>query len=127
MELTDFLHAGTISHKLKSDWKFFAVSMVKNGCDQSVDRTLKLTVSQEWADGINLFFAYWCMITKIKSWWKIFGVGMVKIGCDLSGLGTQKWTDRRRSFFHAVTISGELKAKIELFMCGGWSKMAMAC
>ena len=30
--------------------------MVKNGCGQSCDGTLKLTVSEEWTDGINGFF-----------------------------------------------------------------------
>ena len=35
---------------------------------QSGLRTLKLTVSQEWTDGINWFFAYWCNFTQIKRW-----------------------------------------------------------
>ena len=30
--------------------------MVKNGCDQSCNVTLKLTVSEEETDGINWFF-----------------------------------------------------------------------
>ena len=29
--------------------------MVKNGLDQSGQGTLKLTASQEWTDGINIF------------------------------------------------------------------------
>ena len=78
MELTDFLHAGTILHKLKSGWKFFGVSMVKNGCGQSDDGTLKLTISGEWTDGINWFFACWYVTTKIKSWSNIFWVGVLK-------------------------------------------------
>ena len=44
IELTDFLHAGTNSRKLKGDWKFLGVGMVKNGFSQSGDGTLKLTV-----------------------------------------------------------------------------------
>ena len=31
--------------------------MMKNGCGQSGDRTLKVTVSEEWTAGINWFFA----------------------------------------------------------------------
>ena len=30
--------------------------MVKNGCAQSGEGTRKLTVSEEWADGVNSFF-----------------------------------------------------------------------
>ena len=59
MKLTDLLHADTTSHKLKVGWKFLMVSMVKNGCDQSGDRTVKMTVSEEWIDGIDWFFACW--------------------------------------------------------------------
>ena len=33
------------------------VSLVKNGCGQCGDGTQKLTVSEEWTDGINWFFA----------------------------------------------------------------------
>ena len=32
--------------EVKNCWKIFDVGMVKNGCDWSVDETLKLTVSQ---------------------------------------------------------------------------------
>ena len=31
MELTDFMHASTILHKLKDDWKFFGWSCSKIG------------------------------------------------------------------------------------------------
>ena len=34
----------------------FWMGMFKNGCGQSGHRTLKLTVSQKWVDGINWFF-----------------------------------------------------------------------
>ena len=47
--------------------------------------TLKLTVSQEWVDGINWIFACWYRFTKIKSWSKIYWVSLVKNGCDQSG------------------------------------------
>ena len=36
METTEFLHAGTDSHKLK-ELKIFGVSMVKNGCGRFGD------------------------------------------------------------------------------------------
>ena len=66
---------------------------------QSCDGTLKLTLSEEWTNGINWFFAYWCRFTTVKSWSKIHWVGMVKNGCDQSGIGilkltvSQNWTD----------------------------------
>ena len=53
--------------------------MVENGYSQSGHRTLKLTVSQEWTDGI-------------KDDWKFFGVGMVKNGWSQSGDGSLKLT-----------------------------------
>ena len=40
-------------HKVKSWSKIFWVGMVKNGCGQSGHGTIKLTVSQKWAGGIN--------------------------------------------------------------------------
>ena len=33
------------------------MSMVKNECGQSGHGTLKLTVSEDWMDGMNWFFA----------------------------------------------------------------------
>ena len=38
---------------LKINLRVLEVGMVKNGCDQSCNGTLKLTVSVEWTDGIN--------------------------------------------------------------------------
>ena len=52
------MHAGTNSCKLKDNGNFLGVGMVKNGCGQSGDRTLKLTVSEGWIDGVNWFFLY---------------------------------------------------------------------
>ena len=46
--------------------------MVKNVYGKSVHETLKLTVSEEWTDGINWFFACWYRFTKTKSWSKYF-------------------------------------------------------
>ena len=58
--------------KLKADQKFW-VGIVKNDCGQSGHRTLKLTVSQKWADGINGFFACWYKLGKLKVDSMIFG------------------------------------------------------
>ena len=54
MKWPDVLHVDTNLLKLKFDQKVFWVDMVRN--DQFGHRTLKLTVSQEWADEINWFF-----------------------------------------------------------------------
>ena len=55
--------------------------MVRNGCGQSSHRTLKLTVSQKWIDGMNWLFACWCKFRKAKSYFTDFWVGLVKNGC----------------------------------------------
>ena len=55
--------------------------------------TLKLTVSEEWRDGINWIFcmhAFFANSYKLKGAWKSFGKGMVKNRCDQSGDGTLK-------------------------------------
>ena len=80
LELTDFFHAGTISHKLKADQNLCVWTFVKNGCGQSGHGTLKLTVSQKWKDGIKWFFSYWYKFREAKSWFNDFWVGMVKNG-----------------------------------------------
>ena len=54
--------------------------MARNQCGQSGYGTLKLTVSQEWIDGKNLFFVYWYKFMQIKSWLKMLKVDIVKIG-----------------------------------------------
>ena len=67
--------------------KVIEVGMIKNGCGQSGDETLKLTVSEEWADGINWFFAFFATgfykFRKAKSRFKDFWVVLVKNGHDL--------------------------------------------
>ena len=65
--------------------------MVKNGCDQSCDGILKLTLSEEWTNWINWFLACWCRFITVKNWSKIYMVGMVKNGCGQSGHGTLKY------------------------------------
>ena len=70
--------------------KVFWFGMVKNYCGQSGLWTLKLTVSEEWTDGTNWFFACWHKFMQINRWLKIFEVGIVKIGCGQSGDRTLK-------------------------------------
>ena len=43
-------------HKIEKLIENFLSGMVKNGCGQSGYGILKLTVFQEWTDGINCFF-----------------------------------------------------------------------
>ena len=55
--------------------------MFRDGCGQPGHRTLKLTVSREWLDGMNKVFACWCQFRKAKSSFKDFWVDAVKIRC----------------------------------------------
>ena len=68
--------------KYKSWFKIVWLDMVKYWCVQSGLRTLKVTVSQEWTDGINWFFISCYTFMQIKRWLKTFWVGIVKNGCD---------------------------------------------
>ena len=45
--------------------------MVKNECGQFGLWTLKLTISEEWRDGINWFFVFWYKFMQIKKCLKI--------------------------------------------------------
>ena len=58
--------------------------MVKNECGQCGLWTLKLTVSQEKADGTNRVFACWYNLTQIKKLLETCGLSMVKDGCGQS-------------------------------------------
>ena len=79
--------------------------MVKNGCGQSGLWTLKLTLSPEWTDAVNWFFACCHKFTQIKRSPKIFGVSMVKNVCGESDGNTLKltvyeeWTNGINRFF----------------------------
>ena len=90
---------------------------------QLFDGAQKLTVSEEWTDGINWFCACWCRFSKIKSWSKIYWVDMVKNSYSQSGYGTlkltvsQNWADGINWFLHADTNSGKLK--VDSFIFGG--------
>ena len=56
------------------------MDIIKNGCCQSGQENLKLTVSQEVTNRMNWFFAYWCKFRKATSYFNDFQVCMVKNG-----------------------------------------------
>ena len=58
---------------MKINLKVLGVGMVKNGCGQSCYGTLKLTVSEEWTDGINEFLHVDADSQKLKADQKYFG------------------------------------------------------
>ena len=76
------MHFDASSHKFMVDQKFFLVIMAKNGHDQSGCKALKLTVSQEWIDGMSWYFACWWKFRKAKSCFNDFWVGIVRNGHD---------------------------------------------
>ena len=124
MKLTNFFHVGTNLYKLKSCLKIFGVGMVKNGCGQSGDGSLKLTVSEEWTDGINWFVLCWYKFIQIKSCLKIFWLCMVKNECGQSGHETlkftvsQKWMDGINWFFECCYIFRKAKSWFNNFWVG---------
>ena len=61
MELTDCFACWYKFTSIDSWLRIFGVNTVKNGCGQSGDGTLKLTLSEEWTDGRN----YFCMLVQI--------------------------------------------------------------
>ena len=96
----------------------------KNECGQSGDGTLKLTVSEEWPDRINWFFACWYRFSKIKSWSNFLRMGMVKNGSCQSVHRTLKLTVSQKNeqmeqtvFLHAGTNSENQKVDSMIF---GW-------
>ena len=56
--------------------------MVREGCHQPGHRTLKLTVSQDWIDEMNWFFACWCKFIKVKNNFNDLWMDAVKNGRD---------------------------------------------
>ena len=55
--------------------------MGRDRCGQPSHRTLKLTISQEWIDGMNSFFACWYKFRKAKCNFNNFWVDVVKMVC----------------------------------------------
>ena len=76
--------------EIKGWLKNIGVGMVKNGCDHSWPRTLKLTVSQEEINVINWFFTCGYKSREAKSYFNNFWLVMVKNGCALLGHRTLK-------------------------------------
>ena len=68
----------------------FELDMVNNGCAQSGYAYLILTVSQEWTDEINWFFARWYKSMKAKLSFNYLWMGMVINGHDRLVLETLK-------------------------------------
>ena len=60
--------------------------MVRDGCGQPDHWTLKLTVSQEWVDGMNWFFACCCKFRKAKSNFNDFWVDVWPVAIGLGHL-----------------------------------------
>ena len=129
MESNDFLHACTNENqmkiKLKGNWKFWGVGMVKNGCGQSGVRTLKLNVYEEWTDERTTDVLHVDTDSqKFKRWSKNVWVGMVKNGCGCAGHGTlkltvpQKWTNGISWFFACWYKFGKAKSWFNDFWVG---------
>ena len=53
--------------------KILGIGMVRNGCGQSGDGTLKLTVSEEWADRITDFLYVYTDLQKLKADQNVLG------------------------------------------------------
>ena len=63
-------------------WSWSKMSMVKNGYGQSGDGTQKLTVFEEWTDGIDKLI--FCMLCDHKNWSK---ADQKNFGCEWSKMG----------------------------------------
>ena len=73
--------------QIKRWLNILGLSLVKNGCAQSDDRTQKLTLSEEWVDEINWFFTCSYRFTNIKSLSKNICVGIIKNWFNQSVIG----------------------------------------
>ena len=112
--------------QIKRTLKILGVGVIKNGCGQSCDGTLKLTLSEEWTNGINWFFACWCRFITIKSWSKIYWIGMVKNDCGQSGHGTLKLylkTEHKINLIFCILVQMQEGQKlIQWFLSGPCQK-----
>ena len=77
--------------QFKVRFKIFRVDIVKNKCDQSGDGTLKLTVSEEWTDGINLFLHVNTGSQKLKTDQNFLGWAWSKMGVASLVMGLENW------------------------------------
>ena len=73
--------------QIKRWLKFLGVGIIKNGCGQSGDRTLKSTASEERTDGITDSLDFDTDSQKLKADKFFFGWAWSKNGCDQSGHG----------------------------------------
>ena len=92
--------------KLKSWLNIFWLGMVKNGCCEFGLWTLKLTLFEEWTDGINWFFACCYKFMQIRMCLKIFGVGMVK-----------KWLWQVWSWYSEIDCISKMNRWNKLIFC----------
>ena len=77
-ETASFLACWYKFTKIKSWSNIFCLVVVKNGDGQSGLWTLKLTVSQEWTDGINC---------ELKTDWKFMRLAWSKMGVTIHAMG----------------------------------------
>ena len=104
--------------------KKFLLGHGQNGCGQFCLWILKLTLSEEWIDGVCWYFACWYNFTQIKRWLEIFGVSMLKNECGKSGGGTLKltvseeWTHGINWFFSCWYMVTKDKNWSKLFWVG---------
>ena len=71
--------------------KIFWWGMVKNGYDQSGLWTTKLTVFQDWTNGIKWVFACWYKFMQIKRCLKILGLAWSKMHMASHAVGLENW------------------------------------
>ena len=88
----------------------------------------KLTVFEEWTNGINWFYAWWYSFTKIKSLSKFFWLDMAKNGCGQSCHGKlelaipQSWSDGINWFFVFWYMFRKEKSWFNVFLGGHGQK-----
>ena len=84
--------------------------------------TLKLTVSQEWTNGINWYFACWYYFMQIKL--KVLRVGMVNNGCGqscdrtLKLIVSEEWAGRINCFFTCWCRFTQIKSWTKIYWVG---------
>ena len=115
----NFLHAGTNSRKLKDDWNFLGWVRPKNTCSHSGDGTLKLTVSDEWADGWTYFLHVLTDSQKLKTdqklfWWTCSKMGVASLITRSRDHLKNEQMDET-DFLHTGTNSGKLKIDSMIF------------
>ena len=86
--------------------------------------TLKFTVSHEWTDRINRFFACWYKLMQVKRLLKILGIGMAKNGCGqscdeaLKLTVSEEWIDGINWFFECWYRFTKIKSWSKIYWVG---------